>query len=213
MLQDQSAPPRAPDPDADLVAMLAAGDAATLSVVYDRFGSRAYGLALRILADPSLAQDAVQDAFLSVWRRRAAYRPDRGRFAAWLLAIVHHRAVDLVRRRRMDVPTDDVNTASLRSPDAAVEALARIEASNVRDALTLLPVHQRQALLLAYFGGLTQVELAAVIGVPLGTAKSRVRLGLLALRQAFKQSESGSDAPESSLRLTGAPPPVSVRVR
>jgi RNA polymerase sigma-70 factor (ECF subfamily) len=146
----------------------------------------AYGLALRILRDPALAQDAVQDAFLGVWRTAASFDARRGNAQTWLLTLVHRRAVDVVRReqRRRTEPLDDAPVASGASTEE--EASVREQRRAVQAALAQLPGDQREALELSYYGGLTQTELAERLGIPLGTVKSRVFAGLARLRDLLE---------------------------
>ena len=169
--------------DEAVLALVSRGDEAALGVLYDRFGKPAYRLALRILRDPALAEDAVQDAFLAVWRTAASYRPDRAMASTWLLTLVHRRAVDLVRReeRRRADPIDETFEPADdgRTDDAAA---TREERRHVQAALAQLAPDQRAALELAYYGGLSQSEIAERLGVPLGTVKSRMFSGLAHLR-------------------------------
>jgi RNA polymerase sigma factor (sigma-70 family) len=175
-------PPVAHLSDEALLVLVARADEDALAALYDRFGRVAYGVALRILRDPALAQDAVQDAFLAAWRTAAAFDPARGSAAAWLLTLVHRRAVDVVRRedRRRADPLDDAPVAAGGATED--EASMREQRRAVQAALAQLPADQRQALELAYYGGLTQSELAERLGVPLGTIKSRMFAGLARLR-------------------------------
>ena len=174
--------------DEELLAAMARGDEPALAELYDRFGRIAYGLALRILRDPALAQDAVQDAFLGAWRTAAAFNPELGKASTWLLTMVHRRAVDLVRRedRRRAEPLDDIPVASGEATDE--EAAVREERRRVQAALAQLPPDQREALELAYYGGLSQSELAERLGVPLGTVKSRMFAGLGKLRDLLGEA-------------------------
>jgi RNA polymerase sigma factor (sigma-70 family) len=168
--------------DEQLLEAIAAGDEGALAELYDRFGRVAYGVALRILRDQALAEDAVQEAFLAVWRSAESYRRERAKPATWILTLVHRRAVDLVRRedRRRGEPLDEVPEATGTAvPD---EADLRDRRTAVQAALRQLPDDQRQALELAYYGGYTQSELAERLGVPLGTIKSRMFAGLNQLR-------------------------------
>ena len=168
--------------DEALLAQLARGDELALAELYDRFGRIAYGLAVKVLRDQALAEDAVQDAFLGAWRTAAAFDPTRGTASTWLMTLVHRRAVDLVRRedrRRTDV-LDDAPIAASETTDE--QAAVREERRRVQAALAQLPADQREALELAYYGGLTQSELAERLGVPLGTVKSRMFAGLGKLR-------------------------------
>jgi RNA polymerase sigma-70 factor (ECF subfamily) len=176
--------------DEQLVGRLAAGpDEAALSELYDRYQAAMYGLAMRITNDAALAQDAVQEAFVGVWRNAARYAEGRASVRRWMLSITHHRAIDIVRRRRPTSPLpeiEEVNSA-LTAPDVWPEVARAADAREVRAALDTLPLAQRQAIELAYFSGLTQTEIAAREDVPLGTVKSRVRLGLGALRRVLEE--------------------------
>jgi RNA polymerase sigma factor (sigma-70 family) len=177
--------------DEALVALVARSDDTALAELYDRLGRPAYGLALRVLRDPSLAQDAVQEAFLAAWRTAASYDPRRAKASTWVLTIVHRRAVDLVRRenRRRGAPLED---APVRAGDATdEEAWVREQRRDVQSALAQLPSDQREALELAYYGGLTQSELAERLGVPLGTIKSRMFAGLSKLRDLLADAGGG----------------------
>jgi len=175
-----------PGTDEELLLAIARGDERALAELYDRLGRVAYGLALRVLRDPALAQDAVQDAFLATWRTAASFDPGRGTASTWVLTLVHRRAVDLVRReeRRRGDPLDTAPVASGDSVDETVEV--REQRRNVQAALAQLPPDQRQALELAYYGGLSQSELAERLGVPLGTVKSRMFAGLSKLRDLLE---------------------------
>jgi RNA polymerase sigma factor (sigma-70 family) len=175
-------PPLAHLPDEALPALVARGDEQALAALYDRFGRVAYGVAFRILRDGALAEDAVQDAFLAAWRTAAGFDPERGKASTWLLTLVHRRAVDVVRReerRRADV-LDDEPAASVEATDETAEV--REQRRAVQAALAQLPPDQRQALELAYYGGLSQSELAERLGVPIGTIKSRMFAALARLR-------------------------------
>jgi RNA polymerase sigma factor (sigma-70 family) len=161
-----------------LLAQVARGDEAALGEVYDRFGRVAYGLALRILRDERLAEDAVQEAFLAVWRQAASFRPDRASARTWVLTFVHRRAVDLVRReerRRAETLEPETEPAG---GSAAEDVELRSRRLAVQGALAQLPDDQRRPIELAYYGGLSQSELAEKLGLPLGTIKSRMFAGL-----------------------------------
>jgi RNA polymerase sigma factor (sigma-70 family) len=172
--------------DEALLALIARGDDDALAELYDRFGGVAYRLAYRVLRDEALAQDAVQEAFLAAWRTALAFDPGRGKASTWLLTLVHRRAVDLVRRedRRRGDPLDSVAPPATESIDET--ASAREQRRAVQAALARLPAEQRQALELAYYGGLTQTELAERLGVPLGTVKSRMFAALGRLRELLE---------------------------
>jgi RNA polymerase sigma-70 factor (ECF subfamily) len=170
-----------------LVADAAAGLEQGLAGLYDLYGRRAFGLALRVLRDGRLAEDAVQDAFLTVWRSASGYRPELGAPGTWILTIVHRRAVDIVRREQRqradrveepDEPTDD---------DATDETvLDRETCAHVRHALARLAPGQRRVLELAYYGGLTQSEIAIELDLPVGTIKSRAFAALSRLRSLLE---------------------------
>jgi len=174
--------------DEALVALVARGDEGALAELYDRVGRIAYGLALRVLRDERHAEDAVQEAFLQVWRSAATFRAERAKASTWILTLVHRRAVDLVRReeRRQADPLTDDSAAGIAPEDTDEAAWLRFERERVQAALKQLPDVQREALELAYFGGLTQGEIAERTGTPLGTVKSRMRLGLLAMRRSLE---------------------------
>jgi RNA polymerase sigma-70 factor (ECF subfamily) len=176
------------DADRAVLARVASGELDALEELYDRYRTMAYSIAYRITSDSSLAEDVVQEAFLGAWRNAARFDLERGSVKTWLLAIVHHRAVDAVRRRRLtsqlpeaEVPPPDV----LREPDVWPEVAGRLDREEIVAALATLSEVQREAIELAYFGGLTQQEIATRTDTPLGTVKSRVRLGLLAMRDAL----------------------------
>src|SRR5262245_9784403 len=182
------------EPDEQLLAGLVDGRLDALDRLYDRYRTMAYSIALRITSDASLAEDVVQDAFLGAWRNAARYVEGRGSVKTWLLSIVHHRAVDAVRRRR---PTTELPEAeappppTLTLPDIWPEVAGNLDREEIAAAMATLSDVQREAIELAYYGGLTQVEIADRTGAPLGTVKSRIRLGLLALRSALT-GEAGS---------------------
>ena len=198
--------PAADDIDRELLAGVAAGRLGALEDLYDRYRMIAYAIALRVTADPAAAEDVVQEAFLGVWRNAARYEGPRGSVRTWLLAIVHHRAVDAVRRRRptSELPEPDMAPpAALTAPDVWSEVAARLDADTVRAGLADLSEVQRQVLELAYYDGLTQPEIASRTGAPLGTVKSRMRLGLLALRRSLEAGANGSPGDTGDTGDTG----------
>jgi RNA polymerase sigma factor (sigma-70 family) len=175
--------------DEALLSLVARSDDEALAELYDRFGRVAYGLALRILRDETLAQDAVQEAFLAVWRSADRFLAERARASTWILTLVHRRAVDLVRRedRRRAEPLE--RAPEPLAPSTAEEDVALgFERRIVQEALLRLPPEQREALELGYYGGLTQSELAERLGQPLGTIKSRMFAGLARLRDLLAQA-------------------------
>jgi RNA polymerase sigma-70 factor (ECF subfamily) len=177
--------------DEALLALLARSDDEALAELYDRYSRSAYALALRVVRDAGLAQDAVQDAFLSAWRTAAAFDPRRGTAATWLMTLVHRRAVDVVRRedRRRAGPLEDAPVPAGEATDEQVEV--REQRRKVQAALEVLTPAEREALELAYYGGLSQSEVAERLGVPLGTVKSRMFSGLARLRDALAEPGPG----------------------
>jgi RNA polymerase sigma factor (sigma-70 family) len=181
--------------DEALLALVSRSDEQALAELYDRYGRAAYGLALRILRDSALAEDAVQEAFMTVWRSAGSFLAERAKASTWILTLVHRRAVDLVRReeRRRGEPLETVEPAGGEATDEEADLRARRRV--VQAALRKLPDDQREALELAYYGGFTQSELAERLGQPLGTIKSRMFTGLRRLRDLL--ADSGLDiAPE-----------------
>ena len=174
--------------DADLLRSMQAGDQRAVAVLYDRYGGNAYGLAFRITKDGTLAEDVVQDAFLSVWKQAGRFDPNRGHVKSWLLTIVHHKAIDAVRRRTTrnertlpEGPEEFIATYGRPYEEAA----AAMDADAVRAAVRKVPEDQRKTIEMAYFEGLTHVEIAERMQVPPGTVKSRLRIGLAKMREAL----------------------------
>jgi RNA polymerase sigma-70 factor (ECF subfamily) len=177
--------------DEAVLALIARSDEQALAELYRRFDRIAYGLAFRILRDDALAQDAVQEAFLGVWRSAGRFSAERAKPSTWVLTLVHRRAVDLVRReerRRTEPLQPDAEPPGAQAPDEA-ELLTQRQA--IRAALGTLPPEQREALELAYYGGYTQSELAERLGQPLGTIKSRMFTGLARLRETLEETAVG----------------------
>lgn len=178
--------------DEALVALVARYDDAALAELYDRYGRVAFGLALRVLRDHALAEDAVQDSFLAIWRSAASFLPERARARTWILTLVHRRAVDLVRReRRRPVAAFGEGVEERVGSGGSDEATwLSFERERIAGALAQLPDPQREALELAYFEGFTQSELAERLGEPLGTIKSRIFNGLGRLRDLLQETAS-----------------------
>ena len=178
--------------DTALVALIARRDEGALSALYDRYSRLAFSLAMRIVGERSLAEEITADSFVSVWRAAGSFTEERGRFVTWLLSVVRHRAIDELRRLnvRPEGSAVELNEAlqSTAHPDGLDDLMdVRQQREIVRSALTSLPAPQRQALELAYFGGLTQREIADKTGTPLGTIKTRMRLGLLKMRDELRR--------------------------
>jgi RNA polymerase sigma-70 factor (ECF subfamily) len=186
--------------DLELHRSLSGGDRGAFDALYRRYSSSAYGLAYRITGQQVLAQDVVHDAFLALWRAPDAYDPARGAFRTFFLSLVHHRAVDTVRReeriRGRQERASNLEPLAVEDPaegvaDAADLADRRVE---VRAALGTLPPEQRQALELAYYGGKTQVQIAEELGIPLGTVKTRTLAAMRKLARVLDRSEATEDA-------------------
>jgi RNA polymerase sigma-70 factor (ECF subfamily) len=184
--------------DAALLARVAEGDESAVEALYTRYGGPCYGLARRILDDAQLAEDVVQQVFLALWQG-SGYDPSRGAVSTWLLSVTHHKAVDAVRRestRRKRLAGEQVlleTAASGPGPDD--EAWRLLRAERTRDGLRGLPAEQREVLLLAYYGGYTQREIAEMTGLPLGTVKSRTLVAMRKLREVL-----GTDVGENEGR-------------
>jgi RNA polymerase sigma-70 factor, ECF subfamily len=166
--------------DEAVVALVARSEECALAELYDRYGGPAYALARRVVRDPTLAEDVVQEAFLAVWRGAGRFMPERAKAASWIMTVVHRRAVDLVRReqrRRADPLRDDAG-ADGSHVSAEDEVWLRFERERVQQALRRLPDRQRETLELAYYGGFSQSELAQRLGRPLGTIKSQMHTAL-----------------------------------
>jgi RNA polymerase sigma-70 factor (ECF subfamily) len=173
---------------ADLLARSARGDSEAFAQFYDATAARSYGLALRVVRDPSQAEEVVQEVYLDAWRQSGRYDAGRGSVMSWLLTIVHRRAVDRVRSaeaaNRRDATYHQQNNPVAH--DATAEAAeASLEAHRVRTAMQELTPIQREALELAYFGGYTHTEVATMLDLPVGTAKTRIRDGLIRMRDAL----------------------------
>jgi RNA polymerase sigma factor (sigma-70 family) len=177
--------------DLELVRRVAAGDRGAIDDLYERFRRPAFALARRVLGDDVLAEDVLQDVFLGIWRDPGAFDGSRGSVASWLLAMVHHKAVDAVRReeshrrRRARAEEDLLLTAPTQTTDVEDAAWQRLVAERVRSALHELPAPQREALTLAYYGGYTQREVAALTDTPLGTVKTRMLAGMRRLKDTL----------------------------
>jgi RNA polymerase sigma-70 factor, ECF subfamily len=178
--------------DEDLMPLVSGKDPAAFEVFYDRHGGAVYSLAYRIVGDQSAAEDVTQEAFLSIWRSRARYDPSRGSVRAWALGIVRNRAIDALRREGGRAPKLDFDDeAALERREASdrtdAEALRRETARQVRGALGSLPNEQSQVIELAYFAGFSHSEIAKMLGMPIGTVKGRMRLGLEKMRSRFAE--------------------------
>jgi RNA polymerase sigma-70 factor (ECF subfamily) len=176
--------------DRDLVQRISDGDRAAFSELYRRYSSSAFGLAMRILGERSMAEEVLQEVFLSVWRRAAGYDPARGSVRSWIFSQIHHRSVDVVRReeaeRRRSASTVEREAVESEIDEVAEEDWLRARREQVRRALEHLSPEQRRMIELAYYGGLTQSQVARETGVPLGTVKSRTLAAMRRMRDALQ---------------------------
>jgi RNA polymerase sigma-70 factor, ECF subfamily len=174
--------------DEDLISLVASGDSEAFATLYDRHSRPAYSLAYRIMSERQAAEDVVQDAFLKLWRSAASYRADRASVRTWLLSIVHNRGIDQIRShasRRRTQEKIELSAPKSQPSEAFAESWRNSQREQVREALSTLPKEQLKILELAYFSGYTHVEIAELLGLPLGTVKGRMRLGLKKIRDYF----------------------------
>jgi len=175
--------------DEELMQLVYRGQPAAFEVIYDRHADAAFSLAYRMCAQRALAEDVVQEAFLSLWRSGSRYDRSRGSVRTWVLGVVHNRAIDALRRRtvrdRGRISEEGIEERVAAPERTDVEFARRDEAREVRDALEQLPDEQSRVIELAYFGGLTHVEIASMLDTPVGTIKGRMRLGLSKMRMAL----------------------------
>jgi RNA polymerase sigma-70 factor (ECF subfamily) len=179
--------------DETLMARLSSGDAEALDTLYNRYGDLVYSTALRVLRDVQLAEDVSQEVFVRLWRQPGKYAAEKGSFVTWLLSVTRNRAVDWLRKRRrrfryetaspeqqqLDIPAGEAH-------DPALTAQLLDTRRVIKAALACLPLQQRRAIELAYFGGYTNREVALLMGAPLGTVKTRIRLGMMRLREVLR---------------------------
>lgn len=174
--------------DEELLLRVAAKDESSLAALHERYRGLAFALAYRVVHDRARAEDVVQDAFLAVWRKAGSYRPGRGSARTWLSTVVRNRAIDIVRAsRERAVQEDEEILLSIRdhAPSVFDQVATAIDGEMTRAMLRELPNEQRQAITLAFFAGLSHSEIAERTGLPLGTVKSRVRLGVQRMRQSL----------------------------
>jgi RNA polymerase sigma-70 factor, ECF subfamily len=174
--------------DVQAVELVTLGSPQGIELLYDRYGSLAFALAVRVLHDAGTAEDVVQEAFLSLWRGASTYRPDRGSVRSWICTVVRNRSIDRLRgrsgRSRAELPIERVrDDASVG--DTWNEVVAELDREHVRRAMDTLPAEQRTTIEMAYFGGYSQSEISSRMQVPLGTVKGRTRLALRALRSVL----------------------------
>lgn len=181
--------------DKTLIALIIHAQAEALSELYDRYSRLVYGLALHTVGDTGVAEEITQDVFLRVWQRARQYRADRAKVSTWLTSITRHRAIDQLRRRGSRPEQHSVAWAEIapgsepaaNGPESAVSR--NMERERVRVAIASLPQEQKEVLALAYFQGLSQSQIAEATGQPLGTVKTRIRLGMQKLREALQDAQ------------------------
>ena len=189
--------PGAPDlrslADEDLMQLVRRGDARAFEAVYDRHAGAAFSVAYRMVGRGNVAEDVVQEAFLSIWRSGARYERARGSVRTWVLGIVHHRAIDQLRRTSVHAKrraSDEGIEERVEAPERTeTEVARREEADTIRSAMDNLPAEQSHVIELAYFGGFTHTEIAEMLETPVGTVKGRMRLGLEKLRNHLRTLE------------------------
>jgi len=170
--------------DLATVTAMKSGDQSAMAELYDRYSSVVYAVALRILGDTMAAEDILQEVFLQLWRNPSAFDAARGSLGPWLAVITRNRAIDALRKRKPETDIEEVIVSV--APDLAGQADRSRAAERVRGVLSAMPSPQRSALEMAYFEGLSHSEIATKTGEPLGTIKTRIRAGLMALRKAFQ---------------------------
>ena len=195
-------PPDAPVPieelsDEALIHSLALGVIWSLEILYQRYSRLLYSVVYRMISDHQVAEDLLQETFVSVWQNAGSYSSQSGAVRSWLVAIIRHRAIDYLRkmRSRQDFKTTPIDELEyddeLATPDVWEEAWRSMQGAQIRNALKLLSAEQRMVIELAYFQGWTHVEIAEGYHIPLGTVKARMRLGLIRLRRIFEQMGGG----------------------
>jgi RNA polymerase sigma-70 factor (ECF subfamily) len=180
--------------DEELISALALQELGALDALYDRYHRVAFSMAYRILGDRGLAEDVVQDAYLSIWRQAKSFRHDRGSARTWLMSVVHHRAIDKLRSHANApnfVPIDEAQDRESDLPGTWQHVWASLSGDAVRGAMECLPAEQKKSIELAYFSGYTHVEIAGLMNVPLGTVKGRMRMGLQKLKALLDRPEAG----------------------
>lgn len=179
--------------DEALLNAIANGAVWAMESLYQRYSRILYSLAYRLVADHQVAEDLLQDAFLAIWRRSTSYSPQTGAARSWLISILHHRAIDHLRRVRrrstlQEAPLEEIALDETTAfPDVWEDVWRSVKSSQVRAALMKIPAEQRLVIELAYFQGWTHTEIAEGVQIPLGTVKARLRLGLIHLKHALEQ--------------------------
>jgi RNA polymerase sigma-70 factor, ECF subfamily len=179
--------------DEDLISLVEAADAEAFATLYDRHSRAAFSLAYRMMGERQASEDLAQDAFLKVWRSASSYRAERGSVRTWILSIVHNRGIDQIRSQASRRTTQEKIEASAprsQPSEAFAETWKNTQRDQVREALNTLPPEQLKILELAYFSGYTHMEISDFLGLPLGTVKGRMRLGLKKIRDYFESRDA-----------------------
>jgi len=185
--------------DEVLLQLLHLGNESALGALYDRYGKPAYSLAFRMLGDVRAAEDAVQEAFINIWRRSGSFSNARGTARTRIMAVVHHRAIDVGRKRRGIAPRElplELERLPEDLSDTWAEVSNTLDGESLRQCLSMIPDDQREAIELAYFEGYTQREISELKGIPLGTVKGRIRIGMAKLRGLLQEMGLGGSTDE-----------------
>ncbi len=185
--------------DEILLQLLRLGNESALGALYDRYGKTAYSLAYRILGDVHTAEDAVQEAFINIWRRAGSFSAARGTARTWIMAVVHHRSIDIGRKRRGIVPRElplELERLPEDPSDTWSEVSNTLDLETLRSCLDRIPRDQREAIEMAYFEGYTRREISELREIPLGTVKGRIRIGMEKLRSILRELELGGSTDE-----------------
>ena len=191
---DPAFPPDEPD-DLQLLERIASKDREALNVLYTRYMTPVYSLSLHMLKQPSLAEEVTQDVFLNIWLKADSFNASRGNPRSWIMSVTHHRVIDVIRsRRRSHTLTDPEGYETLErlpssGPSVETEVAQRLDRERIMRALTTLPENQREVIMLAYYEGFSQSEMAERLGQPLGTIKTRVRLAMQKLKTALQEDD------------------------
>jgi RNA polymerase sigma-70 factor (ECF subfamily) len=180
----RNVPPPSNEDDSSLLALVQSGDDRAMASLFDRYSKLVYSVALRVLRDPSSAEDVLQEVFMQIWRNPDGFTAARGSLGGWLAIVSRNRSIDMLRRKRHSVDVNDVPLAS--NYNLADEAERNSLMALAHTAIHKLPTEQRKTIEMAFFDGLTHSEIAEMTGDPLGTVKTRIRSGLLTLRKAFQ---------------------------
>ncbi|MCH8893091.1 MAG: sigma-70 family RNA polymerase sigma factor [Chloroflexi bacterium] len=185
--------------DEVLLQLLQVGNESALGALYDRYGKSAYSLAFRMLGDVHAAEDAVQEAFINIWRRAGSFSTARGTARTWIMAVVHHRSIDIGRKRRGIAPRElplEFERLPENPSDTWSEVSNTLDGELLKRCLEQIPEDQRIAIELAYFEGYTQREISELKGIPLGTVKGRIRIGMAKLRKILQELGLGGSTDE-----------------